>query len=85
MLSLGCGDLRNILYTAYIEQGLRELLDPDIRGGNLIDIQRSEVWTSRFVIMTTKSLVRSYPTTSASTTKPDLDRTQHTFSFAAHR
>jgi hypothetical protein len=24
ILSLGCGDLRNILYTAYLEKGLRE-------------------------------------------------------------
>jgi hypothetical protein len=24
ILSLGCGDLRNILYTAYLENGLRE-------------------------------------------------------------
>jgi hypothetical protein len=23
LLSLGCGDLRNILYTAYVEKGLR--------------------------------------------------------------
>lgn len=24
ILSLGCGDLRNILYTTYLEKGLRE-------------------------------------------------------------
>lgn len=25
LLSLGCGDLRNVLYTSYVQQGLREL------------------------------------------------------------
>ncbi|KAL5602630.1 hypothetical protein FOBRF1_010163 [Fusarium oxysporum] len=26
VLSLGCGDLRNILYTTYLEKGLRSVL-----------------------------------------------------------